>query len=32
LNDKQPLLSFADARANCKALEASIHAASGGIK
>jgi D-xylose 1-dehydrogenase (NADP+, D-xylono-1,5-lactone-forming) len=32
LNDKQPLLSFADARANCKALEASIHAASRGIK
>jgi D-xylose 1-dehydrogenase (NADP+, D-xylono-1,5-lactone-forming) len=32
LNDKQPLLSFADARANCNALAASIHAASRGIK
>ena len=37
LNDKQPLLTFADARANCIALEmcalqASIDAASGGIK
>ena len=32
LNDKQPLLTFADARANCIALQASINAASGGIK
>ena len=37
LNDKQPLLTLADARANCIALEmctlqASIDAASGGIK
>ena len=28
LNNKTPLLSFADARGNCNALEASIHAAS----
>ena len=32
LNNKAPLLSFADARGNCAALEASIHAASRGIK
>ena len=32
LNNKQPLLTFADARANCIALQASINAASGGIK
>ena len=32
LNDKQPLLTFADARANCIALQASINAASSGIK
>ena len=32
LNDKQPLLTFADARENCIALQASINAASGGIK
>ena len=30
LNDKAPFLSFADARANCNALEASSHAASRG--
>jgi D-xylose 1-dehydrogenase (NADP+, D-xylono-1,5-lactone-forming) len=30
LNNKSPLLSFDDARANCAALQASIHAASGG--
>ena len=29
LNNKTPLLSFDDARANCAALQASIHAASG---
>jgi D-xylose 1-dehydrogenase (NADP+, D-xylono-1,5-lactone-forming) len=32
LNNKQPLLSFDDARGNCKALQASINAASGGFK
>ena len=32
LSDKQPLLTLADARANCIALQASINAASGGIK
>ena len=32
LNDKQPLLTFADAKANCTALEASIDAASSGAK
>ena len=32
LNDKQPLLTFTDARENCIALQASINAASGGIK
>ncbi len=32
LNNKPPHLSFADAKANCAALQASIHAASRGIK
>lgn len=32
LNDKAPLLDFADAKANCTALQASIHAASRGVK
>ena len=32
LNDKTPFLSFADARANCAALQASMHAASSGAK
>lgn len=32
LNNKPPLLTFADAKANCAALQASIHAASGGLK
>ena len=32
LNDKQLLLTFSDARANCIALQASINAASSGIK
>jgi hypothetical protein len=32
LNNKQPLLTFADAKANCIALQSSIHAAIGGIK
>ena len=32
LNDKQPLLTFSDARENCIALQASIDAASGGIE
>ena len=32
LNEKTPLLSFEDARANCAALEATIHAASSGAK
>ncbi len=32
LNDKAPLLDFSDAKANCAALQASIHAASSGIK
>ncbi len=32
LNDKTPLLDFADAKANCAALQASIHAASSGVK
>lgn len=32
LNNNQPLLNFADAKANCIALQASIHAASSGIK
>jgi D-xylose 1-dehydrogenase (NADP+, D-xylono-1,5-lactone-forming) len=32
LHDKTPLLSFNDARANCIALQASIHAASGDTK
>ena len=32
LNDKAPYLTFADAKANCAALQASIHAASRGIK
>ena len=32
LNDKAPYLTFADARANCIALEANTHAASRGIK
>jgi D-xylose 1-dehydrogenase (NADP+, D-xylono-1,5-lactone-forming) len=32
LNDKTPLLSFADARANCTALRASMDAASRGVK
>ena len=31
LNDKTPQLSFADARGNCNALEASIHGASSGV-
>ena len=32
LNNKAPLLSFEDARANCATLEATIHAASSGAK
>ena len=32
LNDKAPYLTFADARANCMALEANIHAVSRGNK
>ena len=32
LNDKALFLSFKDARANCAALEASLHAASSGVK
>jgi len=32
LNDKTTLLDFADAKANCAALRATIHAASSGVK
>jgi predicted dehydrogenase len=32
LNDKAPMLDFADAKNNCAALQASIHAASSGVR